>query len=334
MTDFIKELFFLDYPGLSLAIDPITLITTLGPMAAEYFGGRKVAKTETELAEGRKLEAEKQYQNLLKDMPSFGVSDSFRQFLATSKQDPAADMNRQIAAEQEASTVDALKTAGSKALLGGLSGAQRQSALRRMDIESKSFNQMQDALKTFAGVEQRASDLQTNFDQNLATTQMDAAQLAAQSNQNVIDQMRRDKQSANIQGISSLLGNADIIANAFKSKGGGGGGTGAGGGFGAIGGGGGGMAGSNYSADMKAKLFAGLPGYDANGNPIEAEEGMVTPGQFSHENNPIDIVQEGVKIAEMTGGEAILNPEQQEKVSKQSPYFRKLMIEFAMKAQA
>jgi hypothetical protein len=159
---------------------------------------------------------------------------------------------------------------------------------------------------------------------------MDAAQLAAQSNQNVIDQMRRNKQSANIQAISSLLGNADIIANAFKSTGGGGG-TGAGGGFG---GGGGGMAGSNYSADMKAKLFAGLPGYDANGNPIEGEEGMITPGQFSHDKNPIDLVQEGVKIAEMTGGEAILNPEQQEKVSKQSPYFRKLMIEFAMKAQA
>jgi hypothetical protein len=28
----------------------------------------------------------------------------------------------------------------------------------------------------------------------------------------------------------------------------------------------------------------------------------------------------------------VLNPEQQEKVAKQSPYFRKLMREFAMKA--
>jgi len=334
MIEFIKQLFFIDYPGLSLAIDPITLITTLGPMAAEYFGGRKVAKTETELAEGRKLDAEKQYQNLLKNMPSFGVSDSFRQFLATSKQDPAADAQRQIEAEREASTTDALKSAGAQALLGGLSGAQRQSAQRRADIEAQSLARGQEALKTFAGVEQRASDLQTNFDQNLSVNQMDAAQLAAQSNQNVIDQMRRNKQAANIQGVSSLLGNADIIANAFKSTGGGGG-TGAGAGFGGFGGaGGGGMTGSNYAADMKAKLFAGLPGYDANGNPIEAEDGMVTPGEFSHDNNPIDIVQEGVKIAEMTGGEAILNPEQQEKVSKQSPYFRKLMIEFALKAQA
>ena len=59
---------------------------------------------------------------------------------------------------------------------------------------------------------------------------------------------------------------------------------------------------------------------------------MMTPGEFSHATNPIDIMQDGAKIGEMTGGEAVLNPEQQEKVAKQSPYFRKLMREFAMKA--
>jgi hypothetical protein len=44
-------------------------------------------------------------------------------------------------------------------------------------------------------------------------------------------------------------------------------------------------------------------------------------------------MQDGAKVGEMTGGEAILNPEQQKKVSKESPYFRKLMREFAMKAR-
>ena len=40
------------------------------------------------------------------------------------------------------------------------------------------------------------------------------------------------------------------------------------------------------------------------------EEGGVqkTPGEFSHDDNPIDIVQEGAKIGEMTGGEYIFNP--------------------------
>lgn len=43
-----------------------------------------------------------------------------------------------------------------------------------------------------------------------------------------------------------------------------------------------------------------------------------TPGEFSHEDNPIDIVQEGAKIGEMTGGEYIFNPEQAEEMRKLS----------------
>lgn len=43
-----------------------------------------------------------------------------------------------------------------------------------------------------------------------------------------------------------------------------------------------------------------------------------TPGKFSHEENPIDIVQEGAKIGEMTGGEYIFNPEQADEMRKLS----------------
>jgi len=50
------------------------------------------------------------------------------------------------------------------------------------------------------------------------------------------------------------------------------------------------------------------------------EEGGVqkTPGEFDHDDNPIDIVQEGAKIGEMTGGEYIFNPEQAEEMRKLS----------------
>lgn len=34
-----------------------------------------------------------------------------------------------------------------------------------------------------------------------------------------------------------------------------------------------------------------------------------TPGEFSHEENPIDIMQDGQKIGEMTGGEGVISPE-------------------------
>ena len=56
---------------------------------------------------------------------------------------------------------------------------------------------------------------------------------------------------------------------------------------------------------------------------VKAEGGVQepiekTPGKFSHEQNPIDIVQEGAKIGEMTGGEYIFNPEQADEMRKLS----------------
>lgn len=54
--------------------------------------------------------------------------------------------------------------------------------------------------------------------------------------------------------------------------------------------------------------------------PTMEEGGEVekTPGEFDHDTNPIDIVQEGAKIGEMTGGEYIFNPEQAEEMRKLS----------------
>ncbi len=41
-----------------------------------------------------------------------------------------------------------------------------------------------------------------------------------------------------------------------------------------------------------------------------------TPGKFSHSKNPIDIMQKGAKIGEMTGGEYIFNPNQAKQMQK------------------
>jgi len=50
-----------------------------------------------------------------------------------------------------------------------------------------------------------------------------------------------------------------------------------------------------------------------------AEQGAkVTPGEFSHDTNPIDIVQEGTKIGEMTGGEYIFNPRQAKQMAREA----------------
>ena len=44
----------------------------------------------------------------------------------------------------------------------------------------------------------------------------------------------------------------------------------------------------------------------------EGDQGMVikTPGEFDHDTNPIDVMRGGAKIAEMTGGEFVINPDQ------------------------
>ena len=61
--------------------------------------------------------------------------------------------------------------------------------------------------------------------------------------------------------------------------------------------------------------------------------GMVTPGEFSHKSNPIDIVKDGEKIGEATGNEVILNPKQQREIANQSDYARKLFKQFAKNAK-
>lgn len=72
---------------------------------------------------------------------------------------------------------------------------------------------------------------------------------------------------------------------------------------------------------------------------FDAEEGakvQETPGPFSHKINPIDIMRDGAKIGEMTGGETILNPEQTGKIetlaskgnSELHRYVRKLFTKF------
>lgn len=61
--------------------------------------------------------------------------------------------------------------------------------------------------------------------------------------------------------------------------------------------------------------------------------GMMTQGAFNHDTNPIDLVQNGQKVGEATGGEYILNPEQAASIAKQSSYAKKLFKMFERNAK-
>lgn len=56
-------------------------------------------------------------------------------------------------------------------------------------------------------------------------------------------------------------------------------------------------------------LGAMTGGFAEKGAKITAEDGGVTPDEFDHDTNPIDLVQDGEKIGEATGGELILPPD-------------------------
>ena len=63
-----------------------------------------------------------------------------------------------------------------------------------------------------------------------------------------------------------------------------------------------------------------LPVRQKNGAKIVAKKGVKvtkTPGEFSHKRNPLHVTNnDGDKVAELTGGEYVFNPEQSKKMLK------------------
>lgn len=316
---------------------PIPLIAsaigTLGPAVAKYFGAQAAAKNNRQ--DPNKIGAE--FDQLQADTPQYSLDKGWNQYLNAAKQDPAADMQRQIAAEQEATNIGALKSGGAKALLGGLGASQRQSSMNRMGIEADSFERQQTAQKDYNAASQRINDANTASDRDFAKSKFGAVRDANLFNEKLDAAANQAPWDALASGLGmfgqGMLGgktdlSTDFEGSGFENL------TGRSFGSGAFGGGGGtlqnGYGGFDINFDRSKYGLNTLKGFTGF---TGKQGGMVTPGEFSHETNPIDMLKDGAKIGEMTGGEVILNPEQQEKVAKQSPIFRKLMREFAMKAK-
>lgn len=316
-----------------------TAIGTLGPAVAKYFGAKGAAKSLRQDPN----EVASQFEQLKKDMPQYGVGSAWNQYLAMSKQDPAADMQRQIAAEQEASSIGALKAGGAKALLGGLGASQRAAAQNRMGIEAASQARQQSALGKFAGVQQEMDMRNTMLGQNLEGSKFEAVRGAEQRNKELDAYKKQALGAAFASGLGmvgqGLLGSggSGSAADAAKSYSGGLGDFNLSpvGAFGSETGTGNFSQASLGDYSIPSTSGMGLSAVERAQMPFMfgrfKKGGMTTPGEFSHETNPIDMMKDGAKIGEMTGGEAILNPEQQKKAAKESPYFRKLMREFAMR---
>tara|TARA_R100000278_G_scaffold25633_1_gene23664 strand:- start:575 stop:1450 length:876 start_codon:yes stop_codon:yes gene_type:complete len=208
-----------------------------------------------------------------RERENFGLSESFRDLKAMVNQDPMADLARRSAQQTQANELAALQSGGARALLGGL-GASSQRAQAAFDqIAADSFERRKSALETIGTAEERVAT-QRFLD---ARKELDFGR------------------GLEAQGLQALFGAEDAERQAELQR----------------------QQGTTQAFGNLASAFV-LGGDDASGISPELlqlvmKEGGklrgVTPGEFSHEDNPIDIMQDGEKIGEMTGGEAIVSPE-------------------------
>ena len=156
------------------------------------------------------------------------------------------------------------------------------------------------------GMQQQAK---TRAMENLAREQ----QMAETQRLGVAEAELKGIQAEKAAGTQNLFGGIEDIASGIgqmSPSGGTGGGTG-----GSTGGSTGG--GTGVTPKLDGSLFGsrGYQGLNPNkyvgmedGGKID-KDGGVTPGEFDHSTNKIDMVQDGEKIGEATGGELILPPD-------------------------
>jgi hypothetical protein len=250
--------------------------------------------------------AKKEMEKIQKTAPDLNApistpSEYFKAYKEAYDQDI---MNRQMESIKSglAGTTEALAGAGGRALLGGIGAATQQAQRQTQGIADIQQQRQTEALQGLAAAQERTRGLQEN---RLGMKE------ARVQNQLQMAQGARDAAVQTIAGGIGNIGSAAIygFGKGGKKKGGGGGGN--------VGNG----SGSTVSPALQetisqeGSLELGIPPKKYR----TAKDGgkvMKTPGEFSHKTNPIDIMRNGKKIAEATGGEYIFNPKQMSNIKK------------------
>jgi hypothetical protein len=322
----------------------------LAGAGVQYFGQQRQLKGQQEDAAAaleRERAASAQARAGLEGT-NYDVAQSYRTMLDRSRQDPVADALRAQQQRREASNVGALKAGGAKALIGGLGSVTQQSADAMSNIEADSFSRQQAALQTYGAQEQAAQDANTQkqlglyeFDYGRAIGRGDEAETKLADVTAARQNLGRDTLSGLLGMAGQTLGsglfqhsdmlsmNAPTDMTPMQSINVGdaaaGGNTGGLAGFGSMSGPG---AGELQYLINQYQTASGYGGGGNTGGLITGEKGMITPGEFSHDTNPIHMMKDGAKVGELTGGEVVLNPKQEKKVAAESPYFRALLKKF------
>ena len=244
--------------------------------------------------------AKKEMERIQKTAPDLNApistpSEYFKAYKEAYDQDI---MNRQMESIKSglAGTTEALAGAGGRALLGGIGAATQQAQRQTQGIADIQQQRQAEALQGLAAAQERTRGLQEN---RLGMKE------ARFQNQLQMAQGARDAAVQTIAGGIGNIGSAAIYGFGKKS--------------------GGGNVGNGSASTVSPALQETISqeGSLELGIPPKkyrtAKDGgkvMKTPGEFSHKTNPIDIMRNGKKIAEATGGEYIFNPKQMSNIKK------------------
>ena len=299
-----------------MALDPITLslIGSAVGQGIQALGQRKALKDqETRYGElGAAGEAEASRLKAQRE-GMYGVGPTMRKYMQYAMQDPTADLQRQEAQRQSGTAIGALKAGGARALLGGLGAQQQQAASTMAQIGADEYARKTGAMSRVGQMEERIRQEQRgDIGADLAM-----ARAQARSGMEGAFQAGQQRRQLGYDFASGLASTAGQIAGAE---------------FGTP------KAGTQTalegwkSATQEQRDFMSNPENQAmfssffnnkNGGKVKK-----TPGEFSHRSNPIDVMQNGAKIGELTGGEYVLNPEQAAAIAKQSKYASQLFRKF------
>jgi len=258
-------------------MDPITLAalisggTALVKGVAGGIGAQQQSKAEKERAAEMMKVATDIREGALGRRREYGMGPSYSDLRQLVLQDPTSDYLRQQAQRQEAGQIEALQAGGARAVLGGTQAVAQGTMDRLSQIAQEEQIRKQRGLQVVGEAEQRI-EREKLAD---ARTDLDFGR-----------SMTAEAQAARFGAEDlSRLGKQQAFQSGIE-------------GLGALG-----------VASQADKLSAIDP--ELLGMVLE-DGGLVrgkTPGEFSHEDNPIDIMQDGQKIGEMTGGEGVVSPE-------------------------
>jgi hypothetical protein len=307
-------------------MDPITLSligSALG-QGISALGQRKGLKEQEARYQELGTQGEAQAEKLRKEREGmYGVGPTMRKYMQYAMQDPTADLQRQEAQRQAGTAIGALKAGGARALLGGLGAQQQQAASTMAQIGADEYGRKTGAMARVGQMEERLRQEQRgDIGADLAM-----ARAQARSGMEGAFQAGQQRRQLGYDFAGGLVGTLGQAAGAGLFGGGAGGGAEA---FNNLDFGGGleglqQLSGTpNQTAELE-RLQAALraAGIDAAGGKVKK-----TPGEFSHRSNPIDVMQDGAKIGELTGGEYVLNPEQAAAIARQSKYAAQLFKKF------